>query len=123
YGKKVIFCNLKARADREKVYSLVETADIVITNYKMGDAEKLRVSYNELQKFNEQLIYGKITGFGNDEKRIGYDLIVQAESGFISMNGSAESGPIKMPVALMDLMAAHQLKEGLLCALLKREKE
>lgn len=123
YGKEVIFYDLKKGEDLKKLYTLVETADIIITNYKKGDAEKLKVSYNNFKTINDQIIYGKITAFGNDDKRIGYDLIAQAESGFIAMNRSAESGPLKMPVALMDLMVAHQLKEGLLCALLKREKK
>ena len=49
-----------------------------------------------------------------------YDLILQAETGFMSMNGTKDSGPVKMPVALIDVLAGHQLKEGLLLALLDR---
>jgi crotonobetainyl-CoA:carnitine CoA-transferase CaiB-like acyl-CoA transferase len=54
--------------------------------------------------------------------RVGYDAVLQAESGFMSMNGEQDGPPIKMPVALIDVLAAHQLKEGLLVALLKRER-
>ena len=53
---------------------------------------------------------------------IAYDLILQAESGFMSMNGTKDSGPVKMPVAFIDLFAAHQLKEGILVALLKQQQ-
>ncbi|MBI3240227.1 MAG: CoA transferase, partial [Flavobacteriia bacterium] len=63
----------------------------------------------------------KISGFGDDSDRVAYDLILQAESGLMSMNGTPESGPVKMPVAFIDVLAAHQLKEGLLVALLERQ--
>jgi hypothetical protein len=74
-----------------------------------------------LWKLQPKLIIGKITGFGSENDRIAYDLILQAETGFMSMNGTPESGPTKMPVALIDVLAAHQLKEGLLLALLQKE--
>jgi crotonobetainyl-CoA:carnitine CoA-transferase CaiB-like acyl-CoA transferase len=57
-----------------------------------------------------------------DSSRSGYDAIIQGESGFTFMNGEPDSPPTKLPVALMDLLAAHQLKEGLLLALLKRDR-
>lgn len=68
------------------------------------------------------LIYGHITGYGADDPRTAFDLVLQAETGFMSMNGTPDSGPLKMPVALIDVLAAHQLKEGLLVALLHRMK-
>jgi crotonobetainyl-CoA:carnitine CoA-transferase CaiB-like acyl-CoA transferase len=91
-------------------------------NFKKGDDQKLRVTPTELWEINPGLLIGKISGFGSDNDRIAYDLILQAETGFMSMNGTAESGPVKMPVALIDVLAAHQLKEGLLLALLQREQ-
>jgi crotonobetainyl-CoA:carnitine CoA-transferase CaiB-like acyl-CoA transferase len=71
---------------------------------------------------NPKLIYGQITGYGTDDNRVGYDAVIQAESGFMDLNGEKEGTPVKMPVALIDILAAHHLKEGLLLALLKREK-
>ncbi|MEY3682928.1 MAG: hypothetical protein RLZZ289_1463, partial [Bacteroidota bacterium] len=94
----------------------------VLMNFKKGDDIKLKLDPNTLWKYQPQLIIGKITGFGSENDRIAYDLILQAETGFMSMNGTPESGPTKMPVALIDVLAAHQLKEGLLLALLQREK-
>jgi crotonobetainyl-CoA:carnitine CoA-transferase CaiB-like acyl-CoA transferase len=61
-----------------------------------------------------------VNGFGSESPRTAYDLILQAESGFMQMNGEPGSKPVKMPVALIDLLAAHQLKEAILIALLKR---
>jgi crotonobetainyl-CoA:carnitine CoA-transferase CaiB-like acyl-CoA transferase len=71
---------------------------------------------------NPKLIVASINGFGSDSPRTAYDLILQAESGFMSMNGEPNSQPLKMPVALIDLLAGHQLKEAILIALLQRYK-
>jgi crotonobetainyl-CoA:carnitine CoA-transferase CaiB-like acyl-CoA transferase len=103
------------------IYSLAEQCDIVLVSYKPGDAEKLRVDYNSLKKFNEKIIYSHITGYGLDNPRAGFDAIIQAESGFTYMNGEPDGPPTKMPVALMDILAAHQLKEAILLALYYRE--
>jgi crotonobetainyl-CoA:carnitine CoA-transferase CaiB-like acyl-CoA transferase len=65
---------------------------------------------------------GQISGFKSNPKRTAYDVVVQAETGWMHMNGTPNSGPVKMPVALMDVLAAHQLKEGLLLALLERSE-
>jgi crotonobetainyl-CoA:carnitine CoA-transferase CaiB-like acyl-CoA transferase len=118
--KKILFADLSEKKDNEKVQRLIADADILIVNFKKGDEKKFNLGWNELRKKNPHLIYAAITGFGEDSDRIAYDLILQAESGFMSMNGTAKSGPVKMPVALIDLLAAHQLKEGILLALLNR---
>lgn len=96
--------------------------DILVTNFKNGDAEKFGIADTKLLELNPQLIIAKINGYGEDSDRVAYDLILQAESGFMSMNGTPESGPVKMPVALIDVLAAHHLKEGILLALYEREK-
>ncbi|PCI96376.1 MAG: carnitine dehydratase [Flavobacteriales bacterium] len=122
WNKKHLFLNLTDKVDKQKVYNLIASADIVITNFKPGDDTKLGMDYSTLKNHNSSLIYGVINGYGSNSKRVAYDVILQAETGFMSMNGTLESGPIKMPVALIDVLAAHQLKEGLLLALLNREK-
>lgn len=122
YNKKVLMLNLKDSADYNSAIKEIETADIVIANYKFGDAKKMGLDYDTLKKLNPTIIYGEINGYGTENKRTAFDVVLQAESGFMFMNGSAESGPIKMPVALIDILAAHQLKEGLLCALIKKLK-
>ncbi|NEM97148.1 CaiB/BaiF CoA transferase family protein [Pontibacter burrus] len=122
WGKESLVLNLNDAQDLEQFYSLAAQADVVIASYKPGDAEKLKVDYSTLQQLNPKLIYGHITGYGPDDARAGYDAVVQAETGFMYLNGEPEGKPTKMPVALMDVLAAHQLKEGLLLALWKRER-
>lgn len=121
-GKEVMYLDLTNKQDREKFYTLIRIADVLITNYKAGDDEKLKVHYNRLKKFNPQLIYANVNGFGEHNARTAYDLILQAESGFMFMNGEKNSQPLKMPVALIDILAGHQLKEAILIGLLNRAK-
>lgn len=120
WGKESIGLDLRSEAGKEIVYGLIAQADIVLASYKPGDAEKLGMDAATLLKKNPRLIYADLSAYGGDDPRVGFDAIIQAESGFTYMNGSPESGPTKMPVALMDLLAAHQLKEGVLLALLER---
>jgi crotonobetainyl-CoA:carnitine CoA-transferase CaiB-like acyl-CoA transferase len=122
WGKKSVALDLGIVKDLELVKKLAKQTDIVIASYKPGDADKLGVSYAQLKMINPKLIYGQITGYGTDDNRVGYDAVIQAESGFMDLNGEKEGTPVKMPVALIDILAAHHLKEGLLLALLKREK-
>jgi crotonobetainyl-CoA:carnitine CoA-transferase CaiB-like acyl-CoA transferase len=122
HKKELVKLNLGLTADYRIFLNELKDADILLMNFKKGDDQKLKVTPSELWKINPSLLIGKITGFGSDNDRIAYDLILQAESGFMSMNGTAESGPVKMPVALIDVLAAHQLKEGLLLALLQRQQ-
>lgn len=116
------YLQLDLNKDKAGFLKLVQQADILISNFKFGDEEKFGISDDELRKINPRLICGKINGFGSKSDRVAYDLILQAETGFMSMNGTPDSGPVKMPVAMIDVLAAHHLKEGLLLALLKRGK-
>jgi crotonobetainyl-CoA:carnitine CoA-transferase CaiB-like acyl-CoA transferase len=122
WGKKSVAIDLNSGEGKEIVQKLASRSDLVIASYKPGDAEKLGVSYQQLKLRNERLIYGQITGYGSANDRVGYDAVIQAESGFMDLNGERTGPPTKMPVALVDVLAAHHLKEGLLIALLKRER-
>lgn len=120
--KQSLTLDITAPAQLKKLYDLVREADIVISNYKSGDALKLKTDYDTLTALNPRLILASINGFGVDSPRTAYDLILQAESGFMRMNSEPNGEPLKMPVALIDLLAGHQLKEAILIALLNRYK-
>jgi crotonobetainyl-CoA:carnitine CoA-transferase CaiB-like acyl-CoA transferase len=122
WGKKSFAVDLCHNEGLEIIYQLARESDIVLVSYKPGDAEKLKVDYPTLKKNNEKLIYSHITGYGLENPRAGFDAIIQAETGFTYMNGEPGGPPVKMPVALMDILAAHQLKEAILLALYYREK-
>ncbi|MEE8077448.1 MAG: CaiB/BaiF CoA-transferase family protein [Pseudomonadales bacterium] len=120
WGKRSIAIDIATTAGRELVYQLVDLSDVVIVGYKPGDEVKFGLDYKSVAARNPQLIYLQVTAYGASDLRPGFDAIIQAESGFTYLNGEAGGGPVKMPVALVDLLAAHQLKEGLLLALLQR---
>lgn len=122
YKKEYIKLNLKQEADRDEFGTLVKGADILIMNFKRADYEKFDLSDERLHELNPRLIIGKISGYGAESDRVAYDLILQAESGFMSMNGQVDGPPTKMPVALIDVLSAHHLKEGILLGLYHREK-
>lgn len=122
FNKETLFLDFRNKNDYNKTIALIKQADIVIANFKFGDAKKLKLDYETLKKINPLVIYGEITGYGKNVNRSAFDVVLQAETGFMAMNGTAESGPIKMPVALIDVLAAHQLKEALLCSLIKKIK-
>lgn len=122
YLKKYLKLNLKDKDQHKRLMGIVRNADVVVMNFKKGGQEKLGITDEQLRSVNDKLIIGKISGFGDENDRVAYDLILQAESGFMSMNGTPKSGPIKMPLAFIDVFAAHHLKEGLLIELLQKER-
>jgi len=123
-GKRSIALDASGQQGRELCRRLAAASDVVLASYKPGDAEKLGLDAAKLRAENPRLVYAQITGYGLQDPRVGYDALIQAEAGFTFMNGSpGEAGrPTKMPVALVDLLAAHQLKEAIMLALLRRER-
>jgi crotonobetainyl-CoA:carnitine CoA-transferase CaiB-like acyl-CoA transferase len=122
YRKKYLFLDASDASSRVKLKSLVAESDVIIVNFKEGDDKKFRLSPEDIKAIKEDIIYARLTGFTSNPSRVAYDVVLQAETGYMHMNGTPDSGPVKMPVALMDVLAAHQLKEGILCALLRKLK-
>lgn len=122
WGKRSIALDVASADGRRIARRLAERADVVLASYKPGDDRKLGLDPDSLRAANPRLIYGQISAYGRHDRRPGFDAIIQAESGFTYLNGEPDGPPVKMPVALVDLLAAHQLKEAILLALLERER-
>ncbi len=122
WGKSSLALDVSTEEGKSILYALLKKADLVIVSFKSGDAEKLKLDYKTLKELNPKLIYAAINAYGDNNPKTGYDAVLQAESGFMAMNGTPGSGPLKMPVALIDVIAAHHLKEGILLAYIKRLK-
>ena len=120
-GKTHLFLDVATPTDFSKLLDELADADVLIVNFKAGDAEKFGLTWEFLHDKFPRLILATLQGFESNPERVAYDVVVQAETGYMSMNGTGDSGPLKMPVALMDVMAAHQLKQGVLTALYKRD--
>jgi crotonobetainyl-CoA:carnitine CoA-transferase CaiB-like acyl-CoA transferase len=122
HGKEHLLLDLKEPKDRDRFAQLLKDADILISNHMAADAEKLGLSRERLRNMAPRLIHGHIQGFRDQPERPAFDLVLQAETGYLSMTGTDAEHLAKLPIALIDVLAAHQLKEGLLLALLQRDR-
>lgn len=120
HGKEHRFLDLKQAHDRAEFDALVATADVLISNHMAKDAQTLGLDRARLRALNPTLVHGHISGYVNDPQRPAYDVVLQAETGYLSMTGTDPEHLAKLPVAMIDILAAHQLKEGLLLALLHK---
>jgi len=118
WNKESIFLDLKKDADRQNVRTLIADADILLENFKPGDSIKFSLDYKSVKLLNPRLIVGHIQAY-SDQDAPGFDVVIQAECGFMSLNGPAPEG-LKWPLPIVDILAAHQLKEGILLALIQR---
>jgi crotonobetainyl-CoA:carnitine CoA-transferase CaiB-like acyl-CoA transferase len=121
WGKRSLAVDLGTPEGRGVLHDLAAHADVVVASYKPGDAERLGADADTLRALNPRLIYAHVVGYATDD-RAGYDAVIQAESGFTFMNGAPDGPPVKMPVALVDVLAAHQLKEAILVRLWQRKR-
>jgi crotonobetainyl-CoA:carnitine CoA-transferase CaiB-like acyl-CoA transferase len=122
WGKESIVLDLGDPEGRAVVHDLARRADVVLQSFKPGDDVRFGVDAATLRTLNPRAVLASVTAYGPEDPRPGFDAVLQAEAGFTFMNGDPDGPPTKMPVALVDLLAAHQLKEGILLALLRRER-
>jgi crotonobetainyl-CoA:carnitine CoA-transferase CaiB-like acyl-CoA transferase len=122
-NKRSITLNLNTEEGRKVLLKLIKSSDVLIHNFKAGTMEKWGLSYHELQREHDQLIYCAISGFGESgplKGQPGYDAIIQAMAGLMSITGSKESGPMKVGVAVADLTAGLHASIAILAALFER---
>lgn len=123
WGKKHLFLDLNVAADLAQALELALEADLVISNFKPSFARRMGLDADSLRKQQPRLIYAQLNSYADPEDESpAFDAVLQAEAGFMYMNGEPNRPPVKMPVAMIDTLAAHQLKEGVLLALLQRER-
>ena len=122
YGKQSLLLNLEDATDKAEALAIAADADIIVSNFKEESARKMGLDYENIRQINPTVIFAHLSGYGAGDNRPAFDVVLQAEAGFLYMCGEPNREPVKMPVALIDLLAAHQLKEGILIALLHRYK-
>jgi crotonobetainyl-CoA:carnitine CoA-transferase CaiB-like acyl-CoA transferase len=118
-GKRSIAINLKTHSGRDALRRLVKNADVLTENFRPGTLEKLGLGADELLKINPRLIYCSITGYGRSGplgQRGGFDLILQAFSGLISVTGEPGRPPVKPGVSIADVNAGILATMGVLAA-------
>ncbi|ETT81451.1 CaiB/BaiF CoA-transferase family protein [Viridibacillus sp. FSL R5-0477] len=122
-NKKSVVLNLQLQEAREVMYELIRDADIFVENYRLGKADKLGLGYDTLKSLNERLIYCSLTAYGQmgpSKYKPGYDAILQAETGLMSMTGSDQLA--RVPVSILDQGSAVWGALGILSALLQRKE-
>jgi len=124
-NKKSITIDLKSDKGQRLIKELVLKSDVVIHNFKTGTMERLGLGYDVLSKLNPKLVFCSITGFGETgpyKNLAGYDYIIQAMCGLMSITGSNESGPQKVGIAITDILTGLYACIGIQAALLERQK-
>ena len=123
-NKRAITLNLKTDEGRGILMRLAEQADVVVENMRPGVTRRLGVDYESVHKRNPRIVYGSISGFGQYgpyTSRPSIDQIAQGMSGIMSVTGIPGQGPVRVGVAVTDIMAGAFLAQGILIALLDRE--
>ena len=123
-NKRSMTLNLKAPEGREIFLKLVETADVVVENYRPKVKDRLGIDYRSLRSVNPAIVLGSISGFGQDgpyADRPGYDQVAQGMGGLMSVTGLPGQGPVRAGTAIADITAGLYCAMGIMAALLERE--
>jgi formyl-CoA transferase len=124
-NKQSLTVDLKSSEGIAIIRALAARADVLVENFRPGALDRMGLGEKDLRPSNPKLIYASLSGFGADGPMAdvpGYDLIVQAWGGLMSITGTPESGPLKVGVAIIDLVAGLMLGKAIVSALYAREK-
>jgi formyl-CoA transferase len=124
-NKRSMTLNLKSKDGLEIFFKLARRADVVVENYKSDVKHRLGVDYEAVKKVNPRIVYGSISGFGQDGPyagRPGVDQIAQGMGGLMSVTGHPGQGPVRVGIAINDTSAGLLLSYGIVLALLARER-
>ena len=122
-NKESYAADLKNSSDLQKLRQLIARADVMVQNFRPGVMERLGLGYDSVSRINSRLVYGIVSGYGNAEawrERPGQDLLAQARSGIMWLSGNEGDPPTPMALAIADMLAGHNLCEGILACLVRR---
>lgn len=123
-NKESFEVDLKNEDDCEMVRELLKKADVMIHNFRPGVMERLDFDYNSVLEINPSIVYGEISGFGNEEGKYknkpGQDLLLQSVTGLTALTGNADSGPVAMGLSIVDMLTGAHLAQGLLACLYRK---
>ena len=120
--KKVIKMDLASEDGRRWLEKELSTCDVLLQNFKESDLNKFNLNPEELAKKFPNIIHIRLVGFAESPERLAYDVVMQAETGFMHMNGTPENGGVKIPVAMIDILASHQMRSAVTTGLYARER-
>src|ERR1700710_2119313 len=124
-NKRAVTLNLKTKEGHEAFMRLAAKADVILENMRANVKHRLKVSYEDVKAINPRIVYGSISGFGQDGPygpRAGVDQIAQGMGGLMSITGLPGQGPVRVGIPIADLTAGNLLALGVMTALFDREK-
>ena len=122
-GKRSLALDLKNQGDLDVLRGLLGRADVLIQNFRPGVIERLGLDFASVRAINARIVYGSITGYGDEGPWMGLpgqDLLAQARSGLMWLNGDETQGPVPFGLAVADMLAGAALAHGILAALVRR---
>lgn len=122
-SKESLALDLKAPADLASLKKLLGKADVMLQNFRPGVIERLGLDYDAVKAINPRIVYGSITGYGSEGpwvQRPGQDLLAQARSGVMWLNGDEDQGPVPFGLAIADMLAGAAMAQGVLASLVRR---
>ena len=125
-NKKSITLDMKREAAKEVLWRLIESADVLVENFRPGAMDRLGFGYEAVEKRRPSLVYCSISGFGDSgpqKDRPGYDVIVQGEAGIMDITGPRDGPPHKVGTAIGDLVSGLYAAQGILAALYARNAD
>ncbi len=123
-NKRSVELDLRTETGQQTLRRLVTVSDILVENFKTGSLERLRLGYDDLKQINPSLIWASITGYGPsgpDSARPGYDFMVQAEGGLMSLNGPPDGEPARVGVPIIDITTGMFAAYAVVAALRARD--
>jgi crotonobetainyl-CoA:carnitine CoA-transferase CaiB-like acyl-CoA transferase len=124
-NKESLTLDLKQAGARQVLESLLDRADVIVENFRPGTMDRLGFGYDTVAKRRPRIIYCSISGFGHTGPRReepGYDAVIQAEAGLMSITGAADGPPFRLGVAIADIVSGMFAAQGVAFALLARER-
>lgn len=124
-NKRSITLNLKSKGGKEIFLALAKKADVIVENYRPDVKKRLGIDYEVISKINPRIIYASISGFGQDgplSQRPGFDQIAQGMGGLMTITGEPGRGPMRVGIPIADLTAGIFCSQGILLALMERER-
>jgi len=124
-GTRGITLNLKNPGGREILWRLLETADVLVENFRPGTLDRLGFDWASIRRRNPRLVYASVSGYGPDGPwggRPGYDAVIQGEGGLMSLTGSPDGPPFRVGASIADVLAGMTAFQGIVLALLRRQR-
>lgn len=121
-NKRSIALDLNETDDRQLLSRLMSEADVVVDNFRPRALARIGLDQDEMLQRYPRLVWCSITGFGPDSERPGYDFVIQAERGWMAITGTQKGEPMKVGVALADVVAGKDAAIAILAALMARER-